>query len=1075
MTKLSIYLIQKSLRPAGTYFLLAGLFLFLTSGVMAQTVKVSGRVTAAGTGEGIPGVNVVVKGTTTGTITNVDGDYSLNVPSPNATLTVSFIGYAPQEIPVQGRSGINVALEPSVTELGEVVAIGYGTVQRKDLTGSVASVSGESLAAIPVATANEAITGKLAGVQVSATEGSPDAEIIIRVRGGGSITGDNTPLFIVDGFPVGTISDISPSDIESIDVLKDASSTAIYGSRGANGVIIVTTKKGKEGKLRVNYNAYTSLKKLANKLEVLSPYDFVEWQYERALLADEADKYNNMYGNYQDMDLYRDVRGNDWQEQVFGRQGTTFNHNISLTGGTDKTNYSFSYSHINDNAIMQMSGFKRDNVTFKLTNKPVKRITLDFSARFANTRIEGGGANEQNEVSSADSRLKYAMIFPPFPVPGLTDTDETDQSFFLYHPLVALADNDRFQKRVTYNLGGSVAWEIFDNLKLKSEIGFDDYRNNDDRFYGTTTYYVKNKPSGENQGKPAIIFLKTLREVIRNTNTISYDFRKVLPEDHKVNILLGQEYITGTQEDHETTVHGFPSTFDFQDATKLSAQGAANSIDNYLYPDNKLLSFFGRLNYDFKSRYLFSGTFRADGSSKFSEGNKWGYFPSAAFAWRISEEQFMESTRNWLDDLKLRLSYGTAGNNNIPPGQMAQTLEVRATTWVNRFNSFWAGTTTMANPDLKWETTVTRNVGLDFTMLGGRFSASLEGYINNTKDLLIKFPTPGTGYNDQYRNMGETQNRGIEATANWIAVNNPNFGLTISANIGFNHNEILSLGAMENFSATSGWASTEIGADYWIEEGGSVGQMYGYKNGGRYEVSEFAGYIDGKWVLREGIPNSEPVVGTLRPGSLKLLNTTKSDSIFVNNSDRTIIGDANPLHTGGLTLNARLYGFDLSAAFNWSYGNDIYNANKVEFTSTSKYHSRNMISMMADGNRWTNLKEDGTLSNDPTELSALNTGTTLWSPYMSRYVFSDWAVEDGSFLRLNTLTLGYSLPGEWVRKINVQTLRFYVSGYNVHCWTNYSGFDPEVSTRRNTPLTPGVDYSAYPKSRSVVFGLNLSF
>ena len=948
-------------------------------------------------------------------------------------------------------------------------------MQRKDLTGSVASVSGESLAAIPVATANEAITGKLAGVQVSATEGSPDAEIIIRVRGGGSITGDNSPLFIVDGFPVGSISDISPSDIESIDVLKDASSTAIYGSRGANGVIIVTTKKGKEGKLRVNYNAYTSLKKLANKLDVLSPYDYVEWQYERALLADEEDKYNNMYGNFQDMDLYRDVRGNDWQEQVFGRQGTTFNHNISLTGGTDKTNYSFSYSHINDNAIMQMSGFKRDNVTFKLTNKPVKRITLDFSARFANTRIEGGGANEQNEVSSADSRLKYAMIFPPFPVPGLTDTDETDQSFFLYHPLVALADNDRLQKRVTYNLGGSVAWEIFDNLKLKSEIGFDDYRNNDDRFYGTTTYYVKNKPSGENQGKPAIIFLKTMREVIRNTNTLSYDFRKVLPEDHKVNILLGQEYITGTQEDHETTVHGFPTTFDFQDATKLSAQGAANSIDNYLYPDNKLLSFFGRLNYDFKSRYLFSGTFRADGSSKFSEGNKWGYFPSAAFAWRISEEQFMESTRNWLDDLKLRLSYGTAGNNNIPPGQMAQTLEVRATTWVNRFNSFWAGTTTMANPDLKWETTVTRNVGLDFTMLGGRFSASLEGYINNTKDLLIKFPTPGTGYNDQYRNMGETQNRGIEATANWIAVNNPHFGLTIAANIGFNHNEILSLGAMENFSATSGWASTEIGADYWIEEGGSVGQMYGYKNGGRYEVSDFAGYIDGKWVLKEGVPNSEPVVGTLRPGSLKLLNTTKSDSIFVNNSDRTIIGDANPLHTGGLTLNARVYGFDLSAAFNWSYGNDIYNANKVEFTSTSKYHSRNMISMMADGNRWTNLKEDGTLSNDPTELSAMNTGTTLWSPFMSRYVFSDWAVEDGSFLRLNTLTLGYSLPGEWVRKINVQTLRFYVSGYNVHCWTNYSGFDPEVSTRRNTPLTPGVDYSAYPKSRSVVFGLNLSF
>ena len=1075
MTLLTELQTRKSLHPASRRMLLGCIFLFLTTLVMAQNVTVRGKVTSSGNGEPIPGANVIVKGTTTGTITSINGDFTLTVPSPTATLVVTFIGYTPLEIPLQGRSTLNVALESSVTELDEVVAIGYGTVQRKDVTGSVASVSGESLAAIPVATANEAITGKLAGVQVAATEGSPDAEIIIRVRGGGSITGDNTPLFILDGFPVNSISDISPSDIESIDVLKDASSTAIYGARGANGVIIVTTKKGKEGKLRVNYNAYSSWKKLANRLEVLSPYDFVEWQYERALLADEVNKFNSMYGNYQDMDLYREVEGNDWQAQVFGRQGFSFNHNLSLTGGTDKTNYSFSYSHIGDKAIMQMSGFKRDNVTFKLSNKPVKKITLDFSVRFSDTRIEGGGANEQNEVSSADSRLKYAMIFPPFPVPGLTDTDETDQSFFLYHPLVALADNDRLQKRTTYNLGGSVAWEIVDNLKLKTEIGYDDYRNNDNRFYGTTTYYVKNKPAGENQGKPAIIFTKTLRGVIRNTNTLSYDFRDIVPNHHKINLLLGQEYITGQQEDHETTVHGFPSTFDFQDAMKLSAQGAANSIDNYLYPDNILLSFFGRLNYDLKSRYLFSATFRADGSSKFSEGNRWGYFPSAAVAWRISEEPFMKASKSWLDDLKLRLSYGTAGNNNIPSGQMAQTLEVRATTWVNRFNSFWAGTTTMANPDLKWETTVTRNLGLDMTTLGGRLTASLEGYINNTKDLLIRFPTPGTGYNDQYRNMGKTRNRGIEATANWIAVDKPHFGLSVAANIGFNQNKIISLGAMENFSAISGWASTEIGADYWIEEGGSVGKMYGYKNGGRYEVSDFEGYINGKWVLKEGVANSQPVVGTLRPGSLKLINTTQSDSILVNESDRTIIGDANPLHTGGFTLNARFYGFDLSAAFNWSYGNDIYNANKVEYTSTSKYHSRNMISMMEAGKRWTNLKEDGTLSNDPTELSALNSNTTLWSPYMSRYVFTDWAVEDGSFLRLNTLTLGYTLPRKLTGRTGIQTLRFYVSGYNVHCWTRYSGFDPEVSTRRNTPLTPGVDYSAYPKSRSVVLGMNLSF
>lgn len=1050
--------------------------LFFTFSAIAQQQTVTGKVTEADTGEALPGVNIVIKGTTTGTVTDVDGNFRLNVNNPQTDVLIfRFIGFSEQEIPVNGRITINVEMQSATFGIEEVVAIGYGTVQRRDITGSVASVSGEALQAIPVASATEAITGKLAGVQIAATEGSPDAEIRIRVRGGGSITGDNTPLFIVDGFPVESISDIPPSDIESIDVLKDASSTAIYGSRGANGVIIITTKSGIAGEVRVNYNAYSSWKKLANKLDVLSPYDFVNWQYERAMLqgGSEIDRYTDIYGNYQDMDLYGEVQPNDWQQQVFGRTGHTFNHNLSITGGSEKTTYTFSYSHINDKAIMQLSNFKRDNLALKLINKPNDRVSIDLSLRYANTQIEGGGANEQNEVSSADSRLKYAMIFPPFPIPGLTDTDETDQSFFLYNPIVALYDNDRFQKRVTYNLSGSVSWEVFDNLVVKSEVGLDDYRNADDRFYGTTTYYVKNRPAGENQGKPAIIFDKVSRETYRNTNTLAYNMKSILPENHRMNVLLGQEYIVRQQESHTTEVHGFPSTFSFADATKLSAQGAANSIDNYLFPDDILLSYFGRINYDYLGRYLVSATFRADGSSKFSEGNKWGYFPSAAVAWRVSDESFMEGTGSWLDDLKLRLSYGTAGNNNIPPGQMAQTLEVRTTTWVNNFNSFWAGTSTMANPDLKWETTVTRNLGIDYTTLGGRLNGSFEAYINNTKDLLIRFPTPGTGYTDQYRNMGETQNKGFEASVNWFAIDRPNYGFSVSGNIGFNKNEILSLGLMENFSESSGWASTEIPADYWIETGGSVGKMYGYLSDGRYEVSDFEGYINGVWVLKDGVADNQSVIGTVRPGSMKLVDTD-GDGV-VNVSDRTIIGDANPLHTGGLTLNGRFYGFDVLASFNWSYGNDIYNANKIEYTSTSKYHSRNMITMMEEGKRWTNLLPDGTISNDPAQLAQMNANTTMWSPYMARYVFSDWAVEDGSFLRLNTLTLGYTVPGDVLNRIKLQNLRFYVSGYNVHTWTKYTGFDPEVSTRRRTPLTPGVDYSAYPKSRSFVFGMNLSF
>jgi TonB-dependent starch-binding outer membrane protein SusC len=848
------------------------LFVLLFAGnVWGQTVNVRGNVSDAN-GEALPGVTVIIKGTTTGTTTDLDGNYQLQVPNASqAILLFRYIGFAEQEIAVAGQNTINVTLLESLISLNEFVVIGYGSVQRRDITGSVASVSGEDIAAKPVSSVAEALTGKLAGVQVLTTEGSPDAEVRIRVRGGGSITGDNSPLFIVDGFPVESISDISPSDIESIDVLKDASSTAIYGSRGANGVIIITTKRGKEGKLVVRYDTYASFKEISNKLDVLNPYDYALFQYERSLLANQPEKYTDIFGNFQDMDLYREVQGNDWQQQVFGRYGSTFNHSLNVNGGTQKTTYSFSYNHNADKAIMQLSSFTRDNLTLSLNNKPNDKISLDFSMRYANTQIKGGGANEQQEYSSADSRLKFAMIYPPFPVAGLTDDGETDQDFNLYHPVTALYDNDRFQKRLAYNLNGSLSWDIIDNLRFKTEIGLEDYRYNNDRFYGTTTYYVKNRPSGDNQGLPAIIFGKTSRETLRNTNTLNYDFNNLMPENHKLNVLVGQEYIYRQQELQENTVHGFPASFDFQDATKLSAQATANSIDNYLFPDDILLSFFGRLNYDFKGRYLLSGTFRADGSSRFSEGNRWGYFPSAAFAWRVSDEKFMEFSKSWLDDLKLRISFGTAGNNNIPSGQMAQTLEVRTTTWVNGFNSYWAGTSTMANPDLKWETTVTRNLGIDYTTLNGRLTGSFEGYINNTNDLLMRFPTPGTGYADQYRNMGETENRGIEAMVSWVAIDKPNFGLNISGNIGFNRNTINSLGLMENFPAESGWASTEIGADYWIATGGSVGKMYGYRSNGRYEVSDFAGYINGVWVLNEGVVNSQPAIGTLRPGSLKLV------------------------------------------------------------------------------------------------------------------------------------------------------------------------------------------------------------
>jgi TonB-linked SusC/RagA family outer membrane protein len=519
-------------------------------------------------------------------------------------------------------------------------------------------------------------------------------------------------------------------------------------------------------------------------------------------------------------------------------------------------------------------------------------------------------------------------------------------------------------------------------------------------------------------------------------------------------------------------LHGFPETFTFDEARKLTTQGKPNSIDNNFSPDDKLLSFFGRANYGYKEKYLLSATFRADGSSKFSKDNRWGFFPSVSGAWRISGEDFLQDAQ-WLSDLKLRASYGAAGNNRIPAGLLVQTFNNSTTTWVNGYDNYWAASKTMANPDLKWETTITRNIGLDFSLLNNRLSGTVDAYLNKTNNLLIAYPVGGTGYDIQYRNIGNTQNKGLEFSLNWAALRKENFDLSLNANIAFNRNKVLDLGAVENIPGTSRWASTAINMDYLVEKGAPVGRMYGYISDGRYEVDDFEGYISNQWKLKEGVATAADVVGTMRPGAMKLKDVNGDGMISV--ADRTIIGNANPLNTGGFSINSRIYNFDLAAYFNWSYGNDIYNANKIEYTSTSQYFSRNMTSEMASGNRWTNLREDGTISNDPAELAQMNANTTMWSPYMRSFVFSDWAVEDGSFLRMTTLTLGYTLPKQISSRLRMQNMRIYASGYNLWLLTNYTGFDPEVSTRRQTPLTPGVDYSAYPKSKSFLFGLNVNF
>lgn len=1064
--------------------IIAGSLLALT----AQARQVRGVVTDT-EGNPLAGISVMVKGTTQGVSTDADGLWQMDVADADGkTLEFACLGMTTKEVLIGNSSVINVVMEEDMNFLDETVVIGYASVKRRDLMGSVASVDNKSLMQAPVTSVTEALTGRMPGVQVTTTEGDPDAEVKIRVRGGGSITQDSSPLYIVDGFPVESISDIPASDIQSIDILKDAFSTAIYGSRGANGVILVTTKSAASGKISVSYNAYYGLKKMANAdaIKTQGVYDFVRNQYELSMLRGRYEEdYLPVYGSFQDMDLYEDVVGNDWIQQVFGRVGSTFNHNISVSGSSDKAKWSLSYARLDDKAVMIGSDYLRDNLSFKAQFKPIKQITVDVNTRYSYTKVMGAGANSINDsgsTSGSSARLKHAVQYTPIPLSSTSSDSDLEEDYGdNAPPLQSVADNDNRRIRKEWTANAAVTWHIIDNLNLKVEGGISDYSQEDNRFYGLTTYYVGNNASYPG---PANMYKNSLRKKIRSTNTLSYNFENLIEDDrHKLDLLFGQEYILTKSNLVSMTVEGFPEFFTSENAWNFMSSGKAVASNNFFNPDDQLLSFFGRANYDFDSRYSLSGTLRADGSSKFTVGNQWGVFPSVAASWNISNESWFSSAARTVDQLKLRYSFGTAGNNNIPSGVTSMLFAAYNTTWISQDNIYWStvtsgGKTTMPNPDLTWETTLSHNIGLDFAMWNSRVSGSLELYHNTTRNMLIAFPISGTGYNIQYQNLGAVENKGLEFSLNMVLVEKKNFGLSVGGNISLNKNVVKSLGGLKEITADTGWASTEIGVDYIVREGEPLGTMYGYVSDGFYTVDDFT-YDGTSWVLNPGVPDASIVHGEsfLRPGALKIKDLTPDGKITAD--DKTVIGHAQPLGVGGFNVIANLYGFDFSANFNYVFGNDIYNANKIEFTSSRKYSNRNL--MQTSEQRWTNIDWDessptyGELITDPDKLAQVNAGATLWNSGIQTAAFTDWAVEDGSFLRLANATLGYTIPQSLTQRIGMSRLRVYVTGTNLFCLTNYSGYDPEVDCRRATPLTPGVDYSAYPKSIGFVAGINITF
>ena len=1062
--------------------LLSALLLLCGAEVFAQTI--TGKVTDQERNP-LPGVSVYLKGTTSGVMTDGEGAYSINVKSGAKVLVFSCLGLKEVEMPITGRSTINVMMEEDLNVLDETVVIGYQQVQRRDLMGAVSSADSKEISSIPAPNFSSALAGKMAGVEVKTTEGDPDADVQIRIRGTGSITQDGSPLYIVDGFPVNSISDINAQDIKSVDVLKDAFSTAIYGSRGAYGVVLITTKEGSRGKVSVSYDGYGGIKKMANAdaYELMTPYQFAQSVYENAMLWNTPEAYTSRFGTFRDMDLYKDFEGNDWRKRVFGRTGTLMNHFINVSGASDKVRWSASYGRMDEDAIMINSSYHRNNLSFRTYYHPVKKLEFNFQLRFSDTTIEGAGANSVNDKGgSGTGRLLEALKYSPIPMNYLQTIEDYDiySADFGSNPVRNVADNDNHRRRENWNISGNVTWTIIPNLRLKVEGGFDNWQEITERYYGLSAYFTREKANEKN--KPSTDNKTTFSRTYRNVNTLSYNFGEVFKDKrHKLDMLIGQE-LNYKQSRTETVVaQGFPTFYDADMARRYRSSASLISSAANSYAENDvLLSFFGRANYVFDGRYSISAAIRADGSSKFAPGHKWGFFPSTAVSWNISNEPWFKGVRN-VDQIKLRYSFGAAGNNRIPSGQVFRQFISAQDLNVYNVNNLITAKSVMANSDLKWETTVSHNLGIDLAFFKQRLSATFELYHNTNKDLLINFPLSGVGYTSQYRNIGSVLNRGIELSLRGVLLEKKNVGITVTANMALNQNRVVSLGGIDQIE-TASKIHNDLTWDYLVREGDPLGVIYGFESDGWYQVDDFTMNINSNtglpsWKLKEGVPDASNLIETngMRPGSPKFKDQN-GDGI-IDSADKVKIGSALPYMTGGFSLSALIYGVDLTASFNYSVGNKVYNGDKFSLTErTRNGRYRRLLAICAPGTAWTNIDwETGEVITDPDMLREVNKDCKMYAPTMNKFFLSDYYIEDGSFLRFSSLTVGYTLPASITQQAHISKLRIYATASNLFCLTKYTGYDPEVDCRRSTPLTPGIDYSAYPKSIGVIAGINLSF
>jgi TonB-linked SusC/RagA family outer membrane protein len=1000
--------------------LFSGLFL------SAYAQEVVTGIVKDGSGQTIPGATVVIKGTSKYASSDLDGKFSIAAPKDFPfTLQINITGYQQQEIDIYELSEepAEITLK-TANVLDEVVVIGYGTQKKGDITGSVSSVPQLALKQ-PISSFDRALQGAAAGVQVTQVSGQPGAAVSIRIRGGNSITGGNEPLYVIDGFPVynsngdassgvtagpsiNALASLNPSDIESIEVLKDASATAIYGSRGANGVVLIMTKKGKAGQNTLTYDAYYGTQQVLKKVDVMtSAKDWAE-------LKNDARVNSGKTPYYTQDEINALGEGTDWQDAAF-RSASIQNHQISMTGGDDKTRYAISGNYFKQNGILLNTDFERYSGRINLER--------DFSTRF---KVGVNLTASKISAQVANAGIVNALLSMP-PTVNIRNASGkyTYQSEFetpLGNPIATLEKEVNDTK--TYRFLGNVYGEytFFDGLVAKVSFGTDIINNKQNRFIPSDIYQGANSnPTGK-----AYVGSKFASTWL-NENTLSYS--KTFNDKHSLNVVVGY-----TQQAFETesVIAGSQAFISDQLAYNDLASGSV-----YTQPESgssawALNSYLGRINYSIDQKYIFTVSGRADGSSRFGKDNKWGYFPSAAFAWNISKEGFLSSYKT-ISNLKLRLSAGITGNQEI--GQFLSLATLGSNTY------FFGGQTyvgfapnRIANPDLGWETTAQYDAGIDLSLYKNRINFVFDAYYKKTTNLLLNVPIPYTsGQTTALQNFGSVENKGIE-----LGINTENLTGPFSWNTNFvfsvNRNKVLTLGD---------------GADYIItganiaQVGQPLGTFYGYQTNGLFQTGDDIA----------NLPTINPA--TTKPGDRRYVDVN-GDGRITQADDRTFIGNAQPKFQGGITNTLSFLNFDLSVFFQGTYGNKLFNQNRQQLELLTGQQNASLAAY----ERWTPTNPTNEVQRAFEDPATVNT---------SRYV------EDASFLRLKNITLGYNLPKSLASKIHSSQVKVYVSAANLFTWTKYSGFDPEVSRNEQSTLSQGIDYSVYPSSKSFLAGLSISF